>query len=198
MPDRLPRSKHASRRTLGSAVLRAGLCAALALGAVAWGPARGRTPPHIADPLSQRAGNVPVSAVPSQPGMPQGSLGDAHTPARPPALPETDTGRAPQQPATTPGLRRPYRLREGSEIHEQIGLFKPSGERMVFETAGQRFIVLENLNLERIARVTSENPQPVQWKVTGTVTEFRGMNFLLVRRAVLRGELEAPSAPGAK
>jgi len=44
---------------------------------------------------------------------------------------------------------------------------------------------LENLNLERIARAVADNPVTLEWKVTGTITEYRGANFLLVTRATL-------------
>ena len=49
-----------------------------------------------------------------------------------------------------------------------------------------RFIVLENLNLERIARVLGDDPDARQWSVTGSITEYRGGNYLLVTRAILK------------
>ena len=71
---------------------------------------------------------------------------------------------------------------------DQTGQFRISGGRVVFLTAdGQRRLVgLENLNLERIAKTVAETPQPLDWDVTGTITEYRGANFLLIHRAVLR------------
>ena len=53
----------------------------------------------------------------------------------------------------------------------------------------KRLVCLENSNLERIARLVAENPNhldPLKWSVTGTITEFRGANFVFVRRAVLQ------------
>jgi len=80
------------------------------------------------------------------------------------------------------------RIREGTEIADQIGYFKLVGGRLVFFTGkdGQGFVGLENLNLERIARDVANHPEPLPWRVTGTVTEFRGNNFLLVERAILK------------
>lgn len=81
------------------------------------------------------------------------------------------------------------RLREGTELVDQVGRFQVTGDRVAFvaDPGSQRFIVLENLSLERIARTLAERPQESQWKVSGTVTEFRGTSFLLIRRAILRG-----------
>ena len=45
-------------------------------------------------------------------------------------------------------------------------------------------------------RTLAERPQESQWKVSGTVTEFRGANFILIRRAVLRGPAPLDTHPG--
>ncbi len=81
------------------------------------------------------------------------------------------------------------RVREGSVI-EVSGFFKVSGDRAMFTTADGtgRYTALENLNLERIAIAVGESPDPLLWNVTGTVTEFRGSNFLLVTRALLKNK----------
>ena len=76
-----------------------------------------------------------------------------------------------------------------------------TGDRVIFfSTDGEalsgdgkaRFVGLENLNLQRIARTIADNPVELQWGVTGTITEFRGANFLLVRRAVLKCRAQFP------
>ena len=69
-----------------------------------------------------------------------------------------------------------------------------SGGRVLFFTADgkRRFVGLENLNLERVARTIAESPQTLQWSVTGTITEYRGANFLLVRRAILNRGIQSP------
>jgi hypothetical protein len=90
---------------------------------------------------------------------------------------------------SAPGSDRPQqRIREGTEIVDHLGCFKIVGDRVLFFSGkdGQRFVGLENLNLERIARDVANRPEPLQWRVSGSVTEFRGNNFLLVERAILK------------
>jgi len=70
-----------------------------------------------------------------------------------------------------------------------LGRFEIVGDRTVFVTDGGalRLIALENLGLERITRTLANAPGPLEWKVTGTVTEYRGKNFVLVHRALVKG-----------
>lgn len=79
-------------------------------------------------------------------------------------------------------------LREGSQLVDEIGVFRTSGDRAYFETVDgkQRFTALENLNLERIMRMVNESTSPLVWNVSGGVTEYHGGNFLLVSRAFRR------------
>jgi hypothetical protein len=100
----------------------------------------------------------------------------------PPAAAE----KAPSPAATTPATH-PI-LREGTEWIDQRGQFRVTGDRVTFFPAdgSGRLIVLENLNLQRITRVLSENAIPLDWKVSGLVTECRGSNYLFIRSAVLK------------
>lgn len=68
-----------------------------------------------------------------------------------------------------------------------------AGDRVVFFTEdGQGgYVALENLNLERIAQAIAENPEKLQWSVTGTMTEYRGANYLFVRRAIQKSRIES-------
>jgi branched-subunit amino acid aminotransferase/4-amino-4-deoxychorismate lyase len=64
------------------------------------------------------------------------------------------------------------------------------GDRVTFTKQGQNYIVLENLNLERVVKTIEENrtvtdADTLEWTVDGTVTEFRGANFVLITRSVL-------------
>lgn len=81
------------------------------------------------------------------------------------------------------------RLREGVTINA-IGYFKVTADRAVFSTEDgtARYSGLENLNLERVAIAVAESPDQLLWNVTGTVTEFRGANYILVSRAMLAGK----------
>jgi hypothetical protein len=109
-----------------------------------------------------------------------------------------EAGRKP--PSATAGREAPpqgnLRVREGTEIVDQSGQFRTIGDRVIFFTADgkRRFVGLENLSLERIAQTIAESPQTLHWDVTGTVTEYRGANFLLVRRAILKTGMQPPAA----
>jgi|GEM_PF-1693145 len=113
----------------------------------------------------------------------------------------------PQIPSTTfdprssssragPNDSRP-RLREGTTLEAMTGTLRPAGDRYMFfsEDGKHRLVVLENLALERLLRVQSAYAGNVFWKVWGTVTEFRGQNFLLLKRSLFdRVDTANPSA----
>jgi hypothetical protein len=92
------------------------------------------------------------------------------------------------------GLQRNSRIREGTEMENQNGYFRMTGDRVTFFTEGgkSRFVVLENLNLERVSRILAENPDHLQWTITATVTEYRGNNYVFVRKAVRREQEALP------
>jgi len=117
-------------------------------------------------------------------GAPASSATDEDTPRTPPVANDGNS---------TP-LREGSRVREGTEIVDQLGHFQSAGGRVIFSTADgkRRFIGLENLNLERIARTVADSPQTLQWGVTGTITEYRGTNFLLIHRAILKSGMQSP------
>lgn len=88
----------------------------------------------------------------------------------------------PQSPVSDdlPNLRR-----EGTHLREERGRFEYSGDRVMFTTSDSRtrFTVLENLNLQRVAQILAGSADSLEWTVSGVITEFQGMNFLLVTRA---------------
>lgn len=115
----------------------------------------------------------------------------AQTPAPPAPRPA-----APGPSATLPGEAPaalavanagPVRLREGTELTALSGHFERVGERFLFVAAAGtgRFTVLENLGLERALERAGERVSTTQWTIDATVTEFRGANYLLVRRATV-------------
>ena len=81
------------------------------------------------------------------------------------------------------------RLREGTSV-DMVGTFSATGDRIMFYTSADksRFGALENLNLERVARVVSDSTEPLEWNVSGTITEYQGANYLLISRAVLKSK----------
>lgn len=79
------------------------------------------------------------------------------------------------------------RYREGTVVEDYYGQFKTSGKRWVFvvDQDTERYVALENLNLERVARILAERPDSPTWRITGQITEFSGANYLLIQHVVL-------------
>lgn len=89
--------------------------------------------------------------------------------------------------------RQRNRLREGTELTDALGTFRLTGDRATFTLAdgSARFSGLENLTLERVANVIGGDPSPLEWVVSGVVTEYKGNNYLLVTRAILKSKTAA-------
>lgn len=85
------------------------------------------------------------------------------------------------------------RQREGTRLTDVSGRFEIAGDRVTFFPASGResYRLLENLSLERVAQVLSESRSRQEWTVSGTLTEFRGANYLLLTKAVIRTPAEA-------
>jgi hypothetical protein len=81
------------------------------------------------------------------------------------------------------------RQREGTVFTDKKVTFRPTGSRTtMFAVEGdERFVVLENLNLERVLKAIEEKPSRSVWKVDGVYTEFHGENYVLLQRAVALG-----------
>jgi hypothetical protein len=82
---------------------------------------------------------------------------------------------------------KPKRYREGTAFKDMLVEFRETGDRIVLYTIhdGQRFVCHENLALERTLTAIQEKPERKFWKIEGEYTEFRGENFVLIRRAVI-------------
>ncbi|ADB14819.1 hypothetical protein Psta_0123 [Pirellula staleyi DSM 6068] len=97
------------------------------------------------------------------------------------------------QPVSTKRLARQegaagQRQREGSKLESVEGHFEFSGDRISFQTIASQesFRLLENLSLERVSKVLGEDREPQTWIVSGLVTEYRGSNYLLISKAILK------------
>jgi hypothetical protein len=90
------------------------------------------------------------------------------------------------------GERGGDRQREGTRLTDVVGRFELAGDRITFYPAGGRdsFRVLENLALERVGQVLNETRARHEWTVSGTLTEFRGANYLLLSKAVVKSTAE--------
>ena len=104
----------------------------------------------------------------------------------------TEAPGAPRNRAVERAARKPTgqaRLREGTQVLDRLGSFQLEGSSATFVTNdGFSMGGLPNLSLERVVRTLKSMDQPnrVQWSVTGTVTEFSGQNYLLIQRAVYK------------
>jgi hypothetical protein len=81
------------------------------------------------------------------------------------------------------------RLREGTKLVDVVGTFQSAGgDNISFSREGGKdsLKVLENLQLQRVSTVLEENSGTRQWIVSGEITEFRGANYLLVKKAVVQ------------
>jgi len=96
------------------------------------------------------------------------------------------------QPAAS---KQAQRAREGSLLTDENGSFEFVGDRILFVPGGGRdsLRVLENLALERIVRELGDARDQRNWAVCGTLTEFKGANYLLVTKALLK----TPSSPAS-
>jgi hypothetical protein len=99
---------------------------------------------------------------------------------------------------SAPNGKRPGehgRLREGSKLVNVLGRMELVGDQTTFTPAegSESFRLLENLALERINQILSDSRDKSQWEISGTVTEYRGSNYLLVTKAVIKAS--APTSP---
>lgn len=87
------------------------------------------------------------------------------------------------------------RQREGTKIAGQVGQFKMTGDRLTFYAQNpqqQPLQVLENLGLERVSRMMTEKGGTLEWTIDGTLTEYQGVNFLLLTRATVKSGANKP------
>lgn len=74
------------------------------------------------------------------------------------------------------------------KLENERGEFQRSAGRWFFrcDSNGARFLVLENLGLQRVAEQAAESADAIQWTASGLITEYRGARYLLLSRAVQR------------
>ena len=78
-------------------------------------------------------------------------------------------------------------LREGTSMQSQHVVFRVTKNRVLMTpvSGSEHFYCLENLNLQRIADVIRQNPTLTDWEVDFLITEYQGINYVLIQRAVL-------------
>jgi hypothetical protein len=83
------------------------------------------------------------------------------------------------------------RLREGTKLIDVVGTFQSVGSDSVTFTPGpvgsnkESLRVLENLALQRVSQVLDENKGARLWTVSGDITEYKGANYLLLKKTVI-------------
>ena len=79
-------------------------------------------------------------------------------------------------------------VREGTRLVDQRGFFKHRGDGATFHAKDGSFKIegLENLGLQRVVRTISSSNKPgeIEWLVSGLITEFQGLNYLFLDRAI--------------
>lgn len=97
--------------------------------------------------------------------------------------PELAAEQGPQQGQAGADFRPEYR--EGKSVRDLKGSVRVVQSRYIFFPEGDsfRFVLLENLNLERIARAMAERTEETLWEIDAEITEFNGANYLLIQRA---------------
>lgn len=130
-------------------------------------------------------GKKPATPSATQPKRPGTLAGEAGTSALPAVKGEAPAAAAPSAS---------NRVREGTRLQDRLGSFKITGEGVTFfSTDGElRLSGLQNLAMERVARVLRESHSEPEWMVTGVVTEYEGGNYLLLQRAVLKTRVAIP------
>jgi hypothetical protein len=97
---------------------------------------------------------------------------------------------APRDGGEKPVQEGPTTLREGTKLDNAAGSFRRTGDRITFYPidSEQSFRALENLALERVARLLAETHTQRVWSVSGVITEFQGINYILLTQAVLKSK----------
>ena len=98
------------------------------------------------------------------------------------------------------GYQTNGRWREGTRLHQVHGVFTSIGDRLQFTTSDGKvqILVTENLLAERVLRSTLESSDPLAWTIQGTMTEFRGNNYLTLNYATImakKPKLAAKESP---
>ncbi len=95
-------------------------------------------------------------------------------------------------PAATTPAQKPARdtlLREGARVEAKRAKCRVSGERLLIEFEdGRTLDALANLAAQRVFQACRDDESDSEWIVSGKITEFQNMNYLL-----LESVLRAPS-----
>jgi hypothetical protein len=101
--------------------------------------------------------------------------------------------------AVAPGAPSVSIQREGTSVVDRVGRLARSGDaqqwEFVFEADGQALsdppvIILPNLKLMAMEDAVGGSRRDLRFRVTGDLTEYRGRNYLLLRKVLVMPEAE--------
>ena len=111
-----------------------------------------------------------------------------------------DSAKAPAGNGSKDSLGSLSVLREGTQIEGTAGVIRQVASGFIFTETdnGRELLLLENLALERLARLVERSNRAILCYATGTVTEYRGVNYLLLERTVLDAKGNRKSEDGSE
>ncbi|HTW94952.1 MAG TPA: hypothetical protein VMD30_09180 [Tepidisphaeraceae bacterium] len=156
-------------------------------GAAALGQAT--QPADDAAPTTQPADIVPADQLLSQMLRPQADEAKPIQPVAGPPAADATSGSG----ALAPGAPTVSLLREGTDILERSGHLRKTNSDLpefVFDSDGRAMedppmLVLPNLKLMQMETALSSATTPLHFRVSGTVTEYRGRNYILLDKVVV-------------
>ena len=101
--------------------------------------------------------------------------------------------------AVAPGAPAVTVMREGTDIVNRVGRITRSADgqqwEFTFESDGRTMldppvIILPNLNLMKMESTVSGMSRDMRFRVTGEVTEYRGRNYILLRKFMVVSDAE--------
>lgn len=90
-------------------------------------------------------------------------------------------------------------MREGTDIVNRVGRLTRSADgqswEFTFESDGRSMqdppvVILPNLNLMKMESVTGGMSRDLRFRITGEVTEYRGRNYILLRKWIVVSDAE--------
>jgi len=103
--------------------------------------------------------------------------------------------------AVAPGAPALPLVREGTHLIDRIGRLNhsPDGQQAIFtfDTDGKAMadppmIMMPNLKLQTMEAVVAGRTTDVHFRISGTVTEYKGRNYILLDKAVVLSDVEQP------
>jgi len=97
---------------------------------------------------------------------------------------------APAAPTNRQRSTRDTLLREGARVEAKRAKCRVAGERLLIEfDDGRTLDALANLAAQRVFQACRDDESDSEWIVSGKITEFQSMNYLLLE-SVLRAPLQ--------